>query len=129
MVSEHGREQWVAEKTVKLGGGAGVARRGLRAAMAMAELRALGGCCSGEEKPRRSKWRRGMARAGAGVMKARSGAAWPARTDRRRRAAVSRATRRAVSETGRPLCRLIQFVSRAMQCLTMSFDTPLTANP
>ena len=66
MVSEHGREQWVAEKTVKLGGGAGVARRGLRAAMATAELRALGGCCSGEEGTPEGKWERGATQADAG---------------------------------------------------------------
>jgi len=66
LVSEHGREQWVAEKTVKLGGGAGVARRGLRAAMATAELRALGGCYSGEERTPEGKWERGATRADAG---------------------------------------------------------------
>ncbi|XP_066316351.1 uncharacterized protein [Miscanthus floridulus] len=48
------------------GGGAGVARHGLRAAMATAELRALGGCCSGEEGTPEGKWERGATRAGAG---------------------------------------------------------------
>ena len=52
------------------GSGAGVARRELCAAMATAELRELGGCCCEEERPRRSKWGRGMARADAGRVKA-----------------------------------------------------------
>jgi len=78
-------------------GGAGVARRGLRAAMATAGLREPGGCCCEEEKAPGAKWERGMARAGAGVMKARSGAAWPARSGQRRRAAVAGDTRRANS--------------------------------
>ena len=43
-----------------------MARHGLRTAMAMAELWALGGCCSGEERAPGAKWERGMARAGAG---------------------------------------------------------------
>ena len=43
-----------------------MARRGLRAAMATAELRALGGCCSGEEGMPEGKWERGATRAGAG---------------------------------------------------------------
>ena len=73
--------------------------------MATAEQRELGCCCGDEERLRQSKWRRGMARAGAGVMKARSGAAWPARTERWRRAAVAGDTRRADSETGRPFER------------------------
>ena len=42
-----------------------------------------------------AKMERGWVRAGAGVMKARPGASWPARTDWRRHAAVARATRRA----------------------------------
>ena len=79
------------------------------------------------EETKNGAWK-GVGRTLAGLRPC-PGAAWPTRTDRRRRAAVSHATRRAVSETGRPLCRSIQFVSRAMQCLTMSFDTPLTANP
>ena len=45
------------------GGGAGVARRELRAVMATAELRELGGCCCEEERPRRSE---NGARLGAG---------------------------------------------------------------
>ena len=47
-----------------------MARRQLCAAMAMAELRELGGCCCEEERPRRSKWGRGTARADAGGVKA-----------------------------------------------------------
>jgi len=84
------------------GSGAGVARRELCAAMATAELRELGGCCCEEERPRRSKWGRGTARADAGVMKARSGASWPARSGRWRRAAVAADTRRSCSGAGRP---------------------------
>ena len=42
-------------------------------AMAMAELWALGGCCSGEERAPGAKWERGMARAGAGDVKAALG--------------------------------------------------------
>ena len=38
--------------------------------MATAEQRELDCCCGDEERPRRSKWRRGMARAGAGDVKA-----------------------------------------------------------
>ena len=41
------------------GSGAGVARRELCAAMATVELRALGGCCSGEERMPEAKWERG----------------------------------------------------------------------
>ena len=52
------------------GSGAGVARRELCAAMATAELWELGGCCCEEERPRRSKWGRGTARADAGGVKA-----------------------------------------------------------
>ena len=44
-----------------------------------------------------AKMERGWVRAGAGVMKARPGALWPARIDRRRRAADSHATRRQCS--------------------------------
>ena len=84
------------------GSGAGVARRELCAAMATAELRELGGCCCEEERPRRSKWGRGTARADAGVMKARSGASWPARSGRWRHAAVTADTRRSRSGAGRP---------------------------
>ena len=98
------------------GGAAGARRLRLR------ELRTA-------KEEREMKLRRWALRPGAGVKKAHFGLAWPHWAERRRRAATLRATRRAVSETGRPLCRSIQFVSRAMQCLTMSFDTPLTANP
>ena len=70
MVSEHGREQWVAEKTVKLGGGAGVARRGLRVAMATAGLRELGGCCCEEERRLEAKWELGRGQADASGVKA-----------------------------------------------------------
>ena len=52
------------------GSGAGVARRELCAAMATAELRELGGCCCEEERPRRSKWGHGTARADTGGVKA-----------------------------------------------------------
>jgi hypothetical protein len=100
------------------GGGAGVARRELCAAMATAELRELGGCCCEEERKPEAKWERGWVRAGAGVKKARSGASWPTRTDRRRRAAVPRATRRAKPEGGRPPKRFSSSVksrSRAWQ--------------
>ena len=62
-------------------------------------------------------------------MKACPGAAWPAQTERWRRAAVAGDTRRVGSETGRPLNVAIQFVSRAMQCLTTSFPIDLTAKP
>ena len=44
-----------------------------------------------------AKMERGWVRAGAGVMKARPGASWPARTDRRRRVADSHATWRQCS--------------------------------
>ena len=44
----------------------------------------------------------GWVRAGAGDLKARPGAAWPARTEQRRRAAVAGDTRRAKPEAGRP---------------------------
>ena len=42
----------------------------LRTAMATAELQELGDCCYEEERPRRSKWGRGTARADAGGVKA-----------------------------------------------------------
>ena len=41
-----------------------------RTVMATAELRELSCCCGEEERPRRSKWGRGMARADAGGVKA-----------------------------------------------------------
>ena len=55
----------------------------LASAMAMAGLRELGGCCCEKERPRRSKWRRGMARAGAGDVKAMLGrvVAWLGRAE------------------------------------------------
>ena len=68
----------------------------------------------------------GVGRTLAGL-RPRPGASWPARTDRRRRVAVSRATRRAVSETGRPLCRSIQFISDPMLCLTVGFSVTKTS--
>ena len=51
--------------------------------MATAEQRELGCCCGDEERPRRSKWRRGMARAGAGDVKAALGrvVAWLGRAE------------------------------------------------
>ena len=54
-----------------------------RTVMAMAEQRELGCCCGNEERPRRSKWRRGMARAGAGDVKATLGrvVAWLGRAE------------------------------------------------
>ena len=67
--------------------------------MATAELRELGGCCggarTGEGGGGNAKTEAWLSAGGAGELKARPGASWPARTDRRRRAAVSRATRRA----------------------------------
>ena len=45
----------------------------------------------------KAKMERGWVRAGAGVKKARPGASWPTRTDRRQRAADSHATRRQCS--------------------------------
>ena len=103
MVSEHGREQWVAEKTVKLGGGAGVARRGLRAAMATAELQRSAAAAAGKKGRQKGNGSAGRLGRVLAVMKARPGAAWPARSGRWRRAAVAGDTRRAMSEAGRPL--------------------------
>ena len=62
------------------------------------------------------------------VMKARPGAAWPARTEHWRRAAVAGDTRRAKPETGRPFNVAIQSVSDPMLCLTASFRNDLSAN-
>ena len=55
----------------------------LALATATAGLREPGGCCCEEERPRRSKWRRGMARAGAGDVKAtlRRVVAWLGRAE------------------------------------------------
>ena len=44
-VSGHGGSNGVLGRRWSYGGGAGVARRELRAVMATAELRELGGCC------------------------------------------------------------------------------------
>ena len=91
-----------------------MARRELCVAMATVELRALGGCCSGEERAPGAKWERGMARAGAGDVKAALGrgvacADRPAATRGHfpRHAA-------AMLCAGRPLCRSIQLVRNAM---------------
>ena len=62
-------------------------------------------------------------------LRPRPGASWPARTDRRRRAAVSRATRRPRPDGGRPLNQPIQFVSRERRCLTARFQVDISANP
>ena len=47
-----------------------MARHGLRMAMAMAELWALGGCCSEEERRPEAKWELGRGRADVGGVKA-----------------------------------------------------------
>ena len=121
-VSEHGRRQWVAGALVEALPGWRSSEGELALATATAEVRAELGCrCPEEDGAEIGKRGAGWLGRALAVMKARPGASWPARTDRRRRAAVSRATRRAMSETGRPLCRSIQFVSRAMQCLTTYF--------
>ena len=70
----------------------------------------------------------GVGRTLAGL-RPRPGASWPARTDRRRRAAVSRATRRPRPDGGRPLNQPIQFVSRERRCLTARFQVDISANP
>ena len=109
-----GRNNGVLGRRWSYHGGAGVARHELRAAMVTAERWALGGCCCEEEKAPGAKWERGMARAGAGDVKARSGAAWPARSGQRRRAAVAGDTRRANSAVGRPLNASFSFVRNTM---------------
>jgi len=76
-----------------------------------------------------AKMERGWVRASAGVLKARFGLPWPRWAERRRRAAVSRATRRAVSEAGRPLCRSIQFDSDPKPSLTTGYHDRLTTDP
>ena len=77
------------------------------------------------------KWemRRGMARAGAGDVKAALGhvVAWLGRAEATHGRFSS--MRRPWPDGGRPLNQPIQFVSRATPSLTTSFDTPLTANP
>ena len=54
-----------------------------RTVMATAEQWELGCCYGNEERPRRSKWRRGMARVGAGDVKAALGriVAWLGRAE------------------------------------------------
>ena len=47
-----------------------MARRELGVAMATAELRALGGCCSEEERRPEAKWELGRGRADVGGVKA-----------------------------------------------------------
>ena len=79
-----------------------------------AGLRELGGCGCEKEGRGSAKMGCGWVRAGAGDLKAHPGAAWPARTEQRRRAAVAGDTRRAKPEAGRPLTSRFSFVSRAM---------------
>ena len=79
-----------------------------------AGLRELGGCGCEKEGRGSAKMGCGWVRAGAGDLKARPGAAWPARTEQRRRAAVSRATRRPRPDGGRPLNQPIQFRQNTM---------------
>ena len=76
-----------------------MARRGLRAAMATAGLRELGGCCHGEERAPGAKWERGMARAGAGDVKATLGRGVACAV----RATATRGRRR--GHAARELCR------------------------
>ena len=64
----------------------------------------------------------GWVRAGVGVMKARSGAAWPARSGQRRRAADGPSTRRLCSEAGRPLCRSIQSIQSRSERSNSAFS-------
>ena len=75
----------------------------LSSAMAPAALGAGMAAAAGEEEGRgNEKWSaEGVGRTLVGL-RLRPGALWPTRTDRRRRAAVSRATRRAKPEAGRP---------------------------
>ena len=98
------------------------------AATAMA-WRVLGGCAVVKKSRGEAKMERGWVWASAGVLKARFGLPWPRWAERRRRAAVSRATRRAVSEAGRPLCRSIQFDSDPKPSLMMGYHGRLTENP
>jgi len=75
------------------------------------------------------KKRRGQERAVLAVLKPRSGASWPDRTEQRRRAAIAADTRRSRSGAGRPPNGLIQFVSRARISLTASIATMTTSLP
>ena len=75
------------------------------------------------------KKRRGQERAVLAVLKPRSGASWPDRTEQWRRAAIAADTRRASSAGGRPLNGSIQFVSRARISLTASIATTTTSLP
>ena len=113
-----GRSYGVLGRRWSYGGGAGVARRELRAVMATAELRELGGCCCEEERPRQCE---NGVRLSAGGRWRDEGAP--------RRVVAYVDTRRSRSGAGRPPIGLIQFVSRDTPSLTTSFDTPLTANP
>jgi len=98
------------------------------AATAMA-WRVLRGCAVVKKSQGEAKMERGWVRASAGVLKARFGLPWPRWAECRRRAAVSRATRRTVSEAGRPLCRSIQFISDPKPSLTTGFHGELSAKP
>ena len=71
--------------------------------MESAALGAGMAAAAGEEEGRGNEKRsaEGVGRTLAGL-RLRPGTSWPARIDRRRRAAVSRATRRAKPEAGRP---------------------------
>ena len=75
----------------------------LSSVMAPAALGAGMAAAAGEEEGRGNEKRsaEGVGRTLAGL-RPHPGASWPARTDQRRRAAVSRATRRAKPEAGRP---------------------------
>ena len=75
----------------------------LSSAMAPVALGAGMAAAAGEEEGRGNEKRsvEGVGRTLA-RLRPRPGASWPARTDRRRRAAISRATRRAKPEAGRP---------------------------
>ena len=94
-----------------------------------AGLRELGGCSCEEEGRPEAKWELGRGRADAGDVKARSGAAWPARSGQRRRAAVAGDTRRADSAVGRPLNARFSFVRTRWPSLTARFQLDLPANP
>ena len=111
------------------GDGAGVAR------CELAHGYGDGGAAGARLLLRQMKKGRGEANGGAGwlrrvlaTLRPCSGASWPGWAEQRRRAAVAGDTRRAGSETGRPLNVAIQFVSRTMQCLTTSFRNDLSAN-
>ena len=91
-------------------------------------LRELDGCGCEEEGRPEAKWELGRGRADAGDVKARSGAAWPARSGQRRRAAVAEDTRRADSAVGRPLNARFSFVRTRWPSLTARFQLDLPAN-